>query len=156
MSSIFGLRSSYMLEYCWLFTLLLRSARYFKWHWGEVDSAPTYLATIFSLLPPLFSYTSTLLASFFKEFIYLFIYLEIGERREKERKRNINVWFPLMHPPPGTWPATQACALTGNWTSDPLVHRPALNPLSHTSQGWLSFCTSNTSSSFPSLAPALS
>ena len=25
MSSIFGLRSSYMLEYCWLFTLLLRS-----------------------------------------------------------------------------------------------------------------------------------
>ena len=29
MSSIFGLRSSYMLEYCWLFALLLRSARYF-------------------------------------------------------------------------------------------------------------------------------
>ena len=24
----------------------------------------------------------------------------------------------------GTWPATQACALTGNWTGDPLVHRP--------------------------------
>ena len=38
-------------------------------------------------------------------------------------------------PPPGTWPATQACALTGNWTSDPLVRRPALSPLSHTSQG---------------------
>ena len=29
MSSIFGLRSSYMLEYHWLFALLLRSARYF-------------------------------------------------------------------------------------------------------------------------------
>ena len=29
MSSIFGLRSSYMLEYCWLFAQLLRSARYF-------------------------------------------------------------------------------------------------------------------------------
>ena len=38
-------------------------------------------------------------------------------------------------PPTGTWPATQACALTGNQTSDPLVHRLALNPLSHTSQG---------------------
>ena len=35
----------------------------------------------------------------------------------------------------GTWPATQACALTGNRTRDPLVCRWALNPLSHTSQG---------------------
>ena len=35
-----------------------------------------------------------------------------------------------------TWPATQACALTGNQTSNPLVHRPALNPLSYTSQGY--------------------
>ena len=50
------------------------------------------------------------------------------------RERNINVWLPLMHPKLGTWPATQAHALTGNRTSDPLVHRPALNPLSHTSQ----------------------
>ena len=37
--------------------------------------------------------------------------------------------------PPGTWPTTQACALTGNQTGDLLVCRPALNPLSHTSQG---------------------
>ena len=29
MSSIFGLQSSYMLEYCWLFALFLRSARCF-------------------------------------------------------------------------------------------------------------------------------
>ena len=34
-------------------------------------------------------------------------------------------------PPTGPW----ACALTGNQTSDPLVLRLALNPLSHTSQG---------------------
>ena len=32
-------------------------------------------------------------------------------------------------------PATQACALTGNQTGDPLVHRPGLNLLSYTSQG---------------------
>ena len=38
-----------------------------------------------------------------------------------------------MCPPLGTWPATQACALIGNRICDPLVHRPALNPLSHTS-----------------------
>ena len=30
---------------------------------------------------------------------------------------------------------TQACAPAGNQTSDPLVCRPVLNPLSHTSQG---------------------
>ena len=42
----------------------------------------------------------------------------------------------------GTWPATQACALTGNRTGDLLVHRPALNPLSDTSQGSL-FLTTN-------------
>ena len=39
----------------------------------------------------------------------------------------------------GTWPATQACALTGNQTSNPLVQRPVLNPLSYTSQGLTAF-----------------
>ena len=38
-------------------------------------------------------------------------------------------------PPTGDLAKTQACALTGNQTSDPLVHRLALNPLNHTSQG---------------------
>ena len=70
---------------------------------------------------------------FLKDFIYLF--LERGEGREKERERNISVWLPLVHPLLGTCPATQACPLTGNRTSDPLVIRLALNPLSHTSQG---------------------
>ena len=35
-----------------------------------------------------------------------------------------------------TWPKTQACALTGNQTGNPLAHRPELNPLSHNSQGY--------------------
>ena len=39
-SSIFGLRSSYMLEYCWLFTLLLRSARYFTGIEGKWTPLP--------------------------------------------------------------------------------------------------------------------
>ena len=47
------------------------------------------------------------------------------------------MWLPLACPQLGTWPATQACALTGNQTGDPLVHRPVLNPLSHTSQGYV-------------------
>ena len=51
----------------------------------------------------------------------------------------MNMWLPLVHPQLGPWPATQACALTGNGTGNPLVRRRALNPLSHTSQGCLFF-----------------
>ena len=36
-----------------------------------------------------------------------------GEGREKKRERNINVWLPLGCHLLGTWPTTQACALTG-------------------------------------------
>ena len=52
------------------------------------------------------------------------------------RGRETSMCGCLSHTPLlGTWPATQACALTGNRTSDPLVRRPVLNPLSHSSQG---------------------
>ena len=88
----------------------------------------TYLPNSFSNDKYLFFIISILI---FK--IYLF--LERSKRREKERKRNINVWLPLARPLLGTWPATQACVLTGNWTSNPLVCRLVLNPLSHTSPG---------------------
>ena len=43
---------------------------------------------------------------FFKDFIS-------ERRREGEREGNINMWLPLARPLLGTWPATQACALTG-------------------------------------------
>ena len=56
---------------------------------------------------------------FFKRF---YLFLERGEGREKERERNIYVWLPPVCPLLGTWPATQACALTGNRTGTPLVH----------------------------------
>ena len=55
---------------------------------------------------------------FLKDFIYSF--LERGE----EKERNISVWLPLTHPVLGTWPETQACTLTVNRTSDPLVPSP--------------------------------
>ena len=51
------------------------------------------------------------------------------------RDGNTSVWLPLVRPLQVVWPATQARALTGNLMGDGLVHRPALNPLSHTSQG---------------------
>ena len=51
------------------------------------------------------------------------------------KERHINVWLLLVCPTLGTWPETKACALPGNRTSNPLVYRLALSPLSHTSQG---------------------
>ena len=41
-----------------------------------------------------------------------------GEGKEKERERNITVWVPLIRPLLGTWPETQACALTENRESN--------------------------------------
>ena len=73
---------------------------------------------------------------YFKNILFI-LFLERGEGREKERERNIKVCLPLMHPLLGPWPATWACALTGNQTSNTVGHRPAFSPLSHTSQGWI-------------------
>ena len=69
---------------------------------------------------------------FLKDFMYF------SKGREGERQREKHQCVVASHTPLlGTWPATQAQALAGNWTSNPLVHRPALNPLSHTSQGYV-------------------
>ena len=75
-----------------------------------------------------------LLILFLKKSHYLFIFRE--REREEEVERNIKVQLPLVHPLLGTWPTTQAHALTGIRTGDPLVRRLALNLLSHTSQGY--------------------
>ena len=52
----------------------------------------------------------------FKDFIYLF--LDRGEGKEKEREKNINAWLPLTYPLLRTWPTTHSCALDreSNWT----------------------------------------
>ena len=42
--------------------------------------------------------------------------------------------LPPARPQLGTWPSTQACALTGNQNNDLSVCRPALTPLSHTTR----------------------
>ena len=71
-------------------------------------------------------------------FIYFckdFINLLLEGKGGRKRRRETSVCGCLSHAPPlGTWPATQACAPTGNRTCDPLVHRLALNPLSHSGQ----------------------
>ena len=75
--------------------------------------------------------------TFLKRF-YLFIFRERGKEGEREREKHQGVVASHV-PPRGDLArnpgATQACALTGNRTGDPLVHRPVLNPLSYASQG---------------------
>ena len=88
------------------------------------------LLTVLSL--KLCSHSSSLFFFFFK--ILFILFLERGEKREKERERNTK-WLPFTCPQLGTRPATQARVLTGNRTSDLLVHKLTLNQLSHTSQG---------------------
>ena len=69
--------------------------------------------------------------------LFLFLFFIFREGKGGRKRKRIDVWLPLTCPLLGTWPTTQACALTRNPTSDPLVCRPALSPLSHTSQGWI-------------------
>ena len=72
-----------------------------------------------------------ILLIFFKDFIYFYI----EGKKGRKRGRKTSVYGCLSHTPqPGTWPTTQACTLIGNQTRDPLVCRPTLSPLSHTSQ----------------------
>ena len=63
-----------------------------------------------------------------KDFIYLF--LERAEGREKDRERNINVWLPLGMPTKDLDCNPDMCR-DWNGTSNPLVHRSALSPVSH-------------------------
>ena len=67
------------------------------------------------------SFLNLLLVVFFLRF---YLILEREEEREEERERNIDVWLPLTWPPLGTWLTTQACALIGNQTGNPLVRSP--------------------------------
>ena len=76
--------------------------------------------------------------------VYMFIMVTSGDLSIhfihlffRERERNISVWLLFVRPLLGPWTTTQECVLTRNRTSNTLVGRPALNPLSHSSQGSL-------------------
>ena len=71
----------------------------------------------------------------------LLIYFRQRRREEEREKYQGVVAFHTPFAGDKTWSTTQACALTGNRTSDSSVHRPELNPLSCTSQSCSgSFC----------------
>ena len=62
----------------------------------------------------------------------LFVFRQGKGRRKGEKHQCVFTSHAL---PTGDLAATQACALTGNRTSDPFVRRPVLRSLSHASQG---------------------
>ena len=64
----------------------------------------------------------------------LFIFRQRGREGEREGEKYQCV-VASHTTQPQTWPTTQACALTGNRTSDLSVLRPVLYSLSHSSQG---------------------
>ena len=117
--------------------LIHKNIYYLAWHHLTMEGAFTCLFPFLlsmNLLPfKIFIVLPNM--SFFLKILFIYLFLDREEGRKKERERNINVWLPRRCPLLGTWPTTQACALTRNRTGDPLVHRLALNPLSHTSQG---------------------
>ena len=77
-------------------------------------------------IPTQILYVSFFLFFFFLTFVsflkHFILFLESKERkREREGEKCQRMAASHTPPPPGTWPATQACALTGNQTSDPSV-----------------------------------
>ena len=84
----------------------------------------------------------SLLFAFFCVNFFNYLFLDRGEGRE-ERETNIQARDTsigcLLHAP--KWgprlTATQACALTGNGTSNLPAHRGVLSPVSHTSHGYV-------------------
>ena len=102
---------------------------------GFFPRTPCFLVQLRCSMYQCFFAMSPILKVFIFFKILFILFLDRGEGREKERERNINVWLPLPCPLLGSWPTTQACALTWNQTGNPVVHRLAFSPLSHTSQG---------------------
>ena len=100
------------------------------------------MAGLFLDRPCTYPSPQTLIRSL-KKNIYIYIYiiylfLERGREGEREGEKHQCVVASCV-PPTGDLARNPACALTGDWTSDPLVCKLALNPLSHTSQGWEAF-----------------
>ena len=74
---------------------------------------------------------------FLKILFTYFLEREKGRERGRETsicKRN-NDQLPLVWPQSGTWPTTQACAMTRNWTGGLSVWGTTPHPLNHTSWG---------------------
>ena len=104
-----------------------------KWESWKVKEVKHVVAQIFFLFLKFAQLLLSVPYSFYS-FIYLFIFRERGREGGREgEKHQCVVASPT--PPIGDLTLNPGMCLTGNGTSDLLVCRLALNPLSHTSQG---------------------
>ena len=72
---------------------------------------------------------------FLRLLIYLF--LDRGEGREKEKKRNITVWLPLAYPAPGNLACNSGVCPDWESNQEPFGWQAGAQSLRHTSQGFL-------------------
>ena len=73
--------------------------------------------------------------AFNKWYIFLLFFFKILFIFREEKGERETLCGCLSHSPYwGPGPQSRACALAGNWTSNPLVNGLALSPLSHTNQ----------------------
>ena len=85
--------------------------------------------------------TTHLFTTWFAKCFFFFCLCFRERGREEERGgKSINVWEKLRSvasctPPTGDWTATQACALTRNWTCDLPVCKTTPTQPSHSGQG---------------------
>ena len=111
----------------------------FPFSWGIFPCIAVLTSSIINSFCLVFCINASLIFQEINECIYFFkilfiFFRERGRERERDGEKH---WLvaSCTCPQLGTWPTTQACALTGNQTGDLTVHRPMLNPLSHTTQG---------------------
>ena len=88
----------------------------------------------------LLCFASIPLFPFFFFFKILFIYFREGKGGRKRGRETSMCGCLLCAPYWGLGLQPRHVPQTGNWTGDPLVCRPALNPLSYTSQGSHCLC----------------
>ena len=119
-------RISFLLCFLQFHSLILFSFQY-------TDLIPLWLNSSLGIL--FFLMSLSIGYPFFFFWKILFIFRERGREGEKQQCEIERLIGCLLHTPwPGTEPATQACAMTGNWTSDLYLCGKMPDQLSHTSQ----------------------
>ena len=120
--------------------MVINFSAYEMWHFLRYISKLVPVVTLIKCYFVKFNINFTIFKHLFPIFQYLkilFIFRERGKEGKKGEKlrcvleKHLSV---LTRHQLGTWPTTQACAVTVNRTNDLSVLTPALNLLSHSSQ----------------------
>ena len=105
-------------------------AGYHQFHWQTARRKEICIldSTGYKFFGKLYDKNPRLTNIIFLKTLFIYLFLDRGWGKEKERKRNISVWLPLQCPQMETWLATQKCAPTRNQTSNPLAGSQSTKP----------------------------